>query len=196
MKRLLIVGLGNYTFPNTRHSVGQMFVDYFRTGHPTSQWILDSSVGGWISSYTSSISRQRENVTVEVALFKPREFMNESGRSVGKMVRKLDLRRNGPGWENNVLIVHDEMERELGKVSMKTGGASGGHNGIKSVIGHLGLDSFPRLRIGISRPPLNSPSDVSSYVLAKFSRKELEVLDETVWPKAEAEVEKWISGRV
>jgi len=90
----------------------------------------------------------------------------------------------------HIMVVHDDMERDIGKMSFKSYGSAGGHNGIKSCIKSLGSQHFKRLRIGIGRPPFNSRASdlVADYVLSKFKPSELEVLEEHVFDKASDEI--------
>lgn len=85
-----------------------------------------------------------------------------------------------------IMVVHDDMERDIGKMSFKSYGSAGGHNGIKSCVKFLGSQHFKRLRIGIGRPPFKTraPDHVADYVLSKFKPSELEVLEEHIYPKA------------
>ena len=153
---LLIVGLGNpgSKYKANRHNIGFMAIDRFaeaetiKLGRVQSQAIVGKGFVGKQS----------------VILAKPQTFMNRSGNSVNQLVRfyKLPL--------ESVLVVYDELDLPLGTLRLRQKGGSGGHNGMKSIINHLGND-FPRLRLGIGRPP--GQMDPAAYVLQDFRAKEL-----------------------
>ncbi|AEJ38411.1 peptidyl-tRNA hydrolase [Sulfobacillus acidophilus TPY] len=161
----LIVGLGNPgpDYVNTRHNVGFMVLDAyarhrglrFRLGR---YGYLADSDQGW--------------------LMKPMTFMNLSGDAVGPFVRRYRL------TPDQVLVVHDDLDLPLGRIRIRAHGSSGGHNGIKSIIQALGTDRFPRMRLGISRPPASMP--VIDWVLAPFSADERRVLQDTIARAVEA----------
>lgn len=88
----------------------------------------------------------------------------------------------------NILVIHDDMERDLGKLSFKNEGSANGHNGIKSCVKALGTQHFRRLRVGIGRPEDRSPKIVSSFVLGRFKPLEVIKLEELVYPKAGDEI--------
>ncbi|MFR4416736.1 MAG: aminoacyl-tRNA hydrolase [Akkermansia sp.] len=104
-----------------------------------------------------------------VLLVKPSTFMNESGLCVGPMMRffKLDPR--------SVFVIHDEVDFPLGVIKLREKGSAGGHNGIKSLIAHMGTQEFPRLRFGIGQP--RGKGEMIGHVLGKFRPEERELLD-------------------
>ncbi|KAJ1923684.1 hypothetical protein IWQ60_005710 [Tieghemiomyces parasiticus] len=118
-----------------------------------------------------------EPVRWEITLLKPRVLMNISGVSVAKAVAELGIP------VENVLVIHDDMQRDLGKVALKHGGSANGHNGIKSIIDHLRTNAFRRLRIGIGRPLQDDRSRdlVSDFVLGKFTPAERETLENVTY---------------
>ncbi|KAJ1658049.1 hypothetical protein IWQ61_002636 [Dispira simplex] len=118
-------------------------------------------------------------VTWEINLLKPRLFMNESGRSVTRALREFHVPCE------HLMVVHDDMQRELGKISPKNGGSANGHNGIKSVIDCIQTNDFRRLRIGIGRPSddTRARDKVSDFVLGKFTITELETLTTVMYPQ-------------
>jgi PTH1 family peptidyl-tRNA hydrolase len=118
-----------------------------------------------------------------VILVKPQTFMNESGRSVVPLARFYKVR---PG---RLLVVYDDLDLPLGTVRMRPEGGSGGHKGMHSIIEHWGGQDFPRLRIGIGRPP--GRMDPAAYVLQDFSAEEEPLLEETL-ERAAAAVEAWL----
>lgn len=135
----LIVGLGNpgTEYANTRHNVGAWFVDFVVQQHQLT-FKKESKFHGFLASFS---------VDSEVIwLLKPSTFMNESGLCVGAVSRfyKIPV--------ESILVVHDDLDFEVGVVRLKKGGGHGGHNGLRDVIQHLALSDFYRLRIGIHHP--------------------------------------------
>jgi len=117
---------------------------------------------------------------LDITLLKPKLLMNVCGPSIAKAVNELKIPLS------NVYVIHDDLQRPLGKVSLKNGGSANGHNGIKSVAKHLRTDEFKRLRIGIGRPPKEvddrSFDIVADYVLGKLTDQEMKVLQDSVYP--------------
>ncbi len=152
----LVVGLGNpgSEYERTRHNVGFMVIEELagraKAGPARAKFGAEVLEGGNLGG---------EKVT----FCKPMEFMNVSGGAVG---RAAGFWKVPPA---NVLVLHDELDLPFGKLRLATGGGPGGHNGIKSIISTLGPD-FPRVRIGIGRPP--GSGDAAGYVLSAFSRDE------------------------
>lgn len=153
---MLLVGLGNpgpkYAF--NRHNIGFMAVDAI------------------VHRHSFSDARQRfQGLTCEgvlggekVIALKPMTYMNESGRSVGEAMRFFKIE------PQNVVVIHDELDLPAGKLRIKTGGGAGGHNGIRSIISHIG-ENFRRVRIGIGHP--GSKDRVLNAVLGDFSKTEM-----------------------
>ncbi len=133
----LIVGLGNIgrEYDETRHNAGFMTVDRFAEKHAFefNKQKFDAMIADGI------INGEK------VILAKPTTYMNESGRSVRQIV---DFYKLDP---EDVLIVHDDMDLATGRLRLRQKGSAGGHNGIKSIIAHLGTEKFKRLRIGIDQ---------------------------------------------
>ncbi|CAG8526199.1 13390_t:CDS:2 [Ambispora gerdemannii] len=126
-------------------------------------------------------------IQLDLTLMKPRLLMNISGRSVSKAVKELGFSLS------NVIVIHDDMERELGKMSIKNGGSANGHNGIKSLIDCLRTNQFRRLRIGIGRPSSISRSHnvVSDYVLSHIDSTEMQRYKSDVFPRCQQELFKF-----
>ncbi|KAF9963511.1 peptidyl-tRNA hydrolase protein 1 [Modicella reniformis] len=201
-KHVLVAGLGNHNYPGTRHNVGMMIVDSFARRFNV-DWKLKP---GWQSDFatvTTTVTlpkrrgiypkergppgeefkkgpREMIDLEITLTLLKSRMMMNVSGTSLSRAVKELGI------TVENVLVVHDDLERDIGKISSKSYGSAGGHNGIASCIKYLRSQHFRRLRIGIGRPPFKQRSSdiVSSYVLGKFNPSEIEILEQTVFPKA------------
>lgn len=107
-----------------------------------------------------------EIMGTRVAIFRPLTYMNKSGEAVRPLV---DFFKLSPG---HILVCHDDLDLPLGKIRFQPGGGSGGHRGIESIIAQIGTKDFPRLRLGIGRPP--SGKEVRNYVLETFSAEEFE----------------------
>lgn len=164
LKPWLLVGLGNpgKRYSGTRHNVGFELVDFIAEaeGIPMSSISFKSCFG------RGSIGN------VPVMLAKPQTFMNASGESVGAIVSyyKIPL--------NQILVIFDDMDLPFAKLRLLPKGGHGGHNGMRSIITHLkGSRDFPRLRIGIGRPP--GKMEAANFVLRPFTRDESVELDFT-----------------
>ena len=163
---LLVIGLGNPgpQYEKTRHNIGFMVAD-----------MLAARVGGSFKVHKRSgaeiVTGRLGNRPVVVA--KPRTYMNESGRHVGPLAKFYSV---SPA---DVIVIHDELDIDFGKIRLKLGGGEGGHNGLRSVANALGTKDFQRVRIGIGRPP--GRKDPADFVLENFSaaeRKELPAICE------------------
>lgn len=154
---LLVVGLGNPgpQYATTRHNVGFMVAD-----------LLAARIGAPFKVHKKSGA---EIVTGQlggrsVVLAKPRTYMNESGRQVGPLAKFYSL---PPG---DVIVLHDELDIDFGRIRLKLGGGEGGHNGLRSVANALGTKDFQRVRIGIGRPP--GRKEPAAFVLEPFNANE------------------------
>jgi len=155
----ILVGLGNpgRQYVTTRHNVGFMAVD--RIAYAGSVGFK----GKFQSEFTeTSIGGEK------VFLLKPQTYMNLSGRAVREALNWFKL---GP---QDIVVAYDDMDIPFGKIRLREQGSPGGHNGIKSLISELGTQNFPRLRIGISRPPQGW--DPVDYVLGSFNGDEVKEL--------------------
>lgn len=165
----LVVGLGNpgenYRF--TRHNVGFRVVEALVLKHNVKVKEKDEAIFG---SFTLKGSLPAKDA--EVFLFFPQTFMNESGRAVAPFARY----RNIPS--EKILVVSDDLDLPVGKIRLRPSGGSGGHHGLDSLIAHLGGSGFPRLRIGISKPP--SPAEGAHHVLAGFTPEERPKIDKAI----------------
>src|SRR5437764_6861795 len=150
---LLVVGLGNpgREYERNRHNVGAMVADELARRHG----------GSWRSKFSARIAEIRLEGH-KLALLKPETYMNESGRSVGAAARFFKVE------PDQVLVVHDEGDFDLGRLELKAGGGLAGHNGLRSIAQHLGTQDFLRLRIGVGRPERGDPRTLADYVLADF----------------------------
>lgn len=161
--RFLIAGLGNpgSRYRDNRHNIGFMVVDHLseRTDIEIGRLQKKALVGtGWF-------------VQKRIILVKPQTNMNLSGTSLGPLINyyKIPL--------PNLLVVYDEIDLPFGAIRLRERGGSGGHNGMKSIIAVLG-SGFPRLRLGVGRPP--GKMEPAAYVLQDFQKEELPVVEEII----------------
>jgi PTH1 family peptidyl-tRNA hydrolase len=164
----LIVGLGNpgRQYEDTRHNVGFMVLDR-----------LAAAAGVAFQSspkFQGHLAKLPDDGTV---LLKPQTFMNLSGRSIRQL---LAFHKWLP---ENMLVIYDDAALPLGTLRFREKGSAGGHNGIKSILEHLGTDSFPRLKIGIGS---SQPGNMVGHVLGKFSPDERPLLENTLATALEA----------
>ena len=157
----LIVGLGNIgkEYESTRHNTGFMTIDYFANEYKAT-FKLETKLEGFISSL---------NIDGEkVILLKPTTYMNLSGNSISKVLNyyKID--------KKDMLVIHDDLDLKVGQIRFRNHGSAGGHNGLKSIISHIGED-FNRCKIGIDKN-----NDTIDHVLGKFSKEELALINLSV----------------
>ncbi len=174
----LIVGLGNpgARYAHSRHNIGFLVADRFARAHALdftrkrfNAQIAEGSVGG-----------QR------ILLAKPQTFMNSSGEAVGKLFAFYKIA------PHDLLVVYDDLDLPLGKMRLRSRGSSGGHHGMESIIAHVGMSDFPRLRVGIGRP--NPDADID-HVLGSFDADERVVMDETFARAADA-IDVWLTDGI
>lgn len=176
----VIVGLGNPTdkYNGTRHNVGFDVIDRIADEY-------NISVG----------SRKRRAFTgtgmiagQKVLLAKPQTFMNLSGESVRSLADfyKIDV-------EKELLVIYDDVSLEVGQLRIRKKGSAGGHNGIKSIISHLGTNVFERIKIGVGDKP--AQYDLADYVLGHFSKEDKSRMEEG-YKRAVRAVELLVSGQV
>jgi PTH1 family peptidyl-tRNA hydrolase len=150
---LLVAGLGNpgREYAGHRHNAGFMVLDELARRHG----------GSWRSKFSGELAEVRIG-DARVALLKPMLYMNLSGRSVSAAARffKVPLEQ--------LLVVHDEGDFDLGRLQLRRGGGLAGHNGLRSIAQALGTQDFMRLRIGVGRPGRGDPRDLADYVLSDF----------------------------
>ncbi len=173
----MIVGLGNIgtRYDETRHNTGFMVVD---------QLARDYHLGAFTHLKQEAVAVSGVINGEKVMLVKPTTFMNDSGQAVGPLVDYYDIDLD------DLVIVNDDLDMPVGKVRLKTHGASGGHNGLKSIISVLGTKNFNRVKVGIDHPQHGT---VVSHVLGKFSKEERPKFDQAV-EQAEHALEDWING--
>ena len=167
----LIAGLGNpgIKYTGNRHNIGFMCVDRF--AH-------DNNLSFTRSNSRAKIAEGRI-AGHDIVIAKPQTFMNNSGESVGRLVRKFKVKFD------NLIIVHDDLDLPLGKIRIRLGGSSGGHKGINSIVQHIGNQEFIRVRVGIGRPNgqethENGEDDVINHVLGDFTAEEKTIMQEVI----------------
>jgi len=151
---LLVAGLGNpgREYADTRHNAGWMVVDELARRHDAS----------WRSKFSGQLTDVRLD-GARLGLLKPETYMNESGRSIAAAARFFKTP------VDSVLVVHDDVDLEEGRLQARSGGGLGGHNGLRSIAGALGSQDFLRLRIGVGRPGRGDRRSVADFVLSPFA---------------------------
>jgi PTH1 family peptidyl-tRNA hydrolase len=170
---LILAGLGNpgAKYEKTRHNVGFMAVDAIMR-----RWKFDAEKANFLGLMARGVIQTPEGEVRALAI-KPQTFMNESGRSVGEAMRFFKL------TPADVVVFYDELDLAPGRFRMKTGGGAAGHNGIRSLIQHIGPD-FRRARIGIGHP--GHKDRVLGYVLDNFAKVEQPWVDALCGAAADA----------
>ena len=150
---LLVVGLGNpgREHERDRHNVGWMVADE----------LARRMDGRWRAKFSGQLAEVRLDA-LQLALLKPETFMNDSGRSVAAATRFFKVE------PESLLVVHDDVDLEPGRLQARAGGGLAGHNGLRSLAQTLGTQEFLRLRIGVGRPGRGDPRSVADYVLSPF----------------------------
>jgi PTH1 family peptidyl-tRNA hydrolase len=173
--RALIVGLGNpgREYARHRHNIGFQCVERYASERGLRFGRVES--GALVAA--GLVAGRR------VILAKPQRFMNLSGRPVAALARFHQIALS------DLLVLYDELDLPFGVLRLKPEGGAGGHNGMRSLIQHLGTQDFPRLRIGIGRPP--GRMDPADFVLQRFSREEEAQLDELGARAADA-IDRWL----
>jgi PTH1 family peptidyl-tRNA hydrolase len=178
-KTYLIIGLGNpgKEYAGTRHSIGFEVLNEFA---------LKNSYPGWISKKDLRCDICVQNLGENrVILCKPNTFMNDSGQAAQAVQRFYRV------YNQNTLAVYDELAIPFGQLRTRLGGSAAGHNGVKSLIQHLG-DDFGRLRIGVGSD-IAKKADAADFVLGKFSKKEQGGLPQVI-REANAIITEYIFG--
>jgi peptidyl-tRNA hydrolase, PTH1 family len=160
----IVIGLGNpgSKYDNTRHNVGFDTID-----------LLASKHGIKVSKLKhKALSGDGEIESKKVILVKPQTFMNLSGESVREIIEwyKVPLK--------NTILIYDDVDLSMGKIRIRPKGSSGTHNGMRSILYHVQSEDFPRIRIGIGRPP--EGWDMADFVLSRFSNEERKAVNESI----------------
>ena len=160
----IFVGLGNPTpeYAATKHNVGFMLADLLKDELPADNWH---------EKFNALVSEAFFNGE-KILIVKPQTFMNLSGEAVAPIVNfyKIDVQ--------NLVVAHDDMDLPLGMIRLRPKGSGGGHHGIESIIQHIGTQNFPRIRIGVGRPPQNWT--VNHHVLSPFTQDDAKIISETL----------------
>ncbi len=169
----IIVGLGNpgKQYEATRHNVGFIAIDEIakRLNIKVDRLKFKALIGeGRIGSE-------------KIVLAKPQTFMNLSGQSVVELMNYYKVPRE------NLIVLYDDIDIEVGKLRIRHKGSAGTHNGMKNIIYLLGFDDFPRIRIGVSKP--RPQQDLASFVLSKFDKDEIPKMIESIETAAVATIE-------
>ena len=174
----LIVGLGNYgkQYEKTLHNMGFLTLGTLGSRHGL--------------GFRTAECRARTDVLrvggEKMILALPQTYMNLSGESVSELVRKYKI---DPG---NLLVVYDDLDLAKGVLRYRASGSSGTHNGMRNIVARLGTQDFPRLRIGIGRPP-HPDFDVADYVLSEVRREDYETMGKAIDRAADA-CEDFLAG--
>jgi PTH1 family peptidyl-tRNA hydrolase len=178
-RRRIIAGLGNpgRQYERTRHNIGFMAVDALARKHGLT---FDKMM-------SKGMVALGEIARVKVALVKPQTFMNVSGQCVGPVLKFYK------STAEDLLVLYDELDLPSGQLRMRKGGSAGGHNGMKSIIQTIGTQEFPRLRLGIGRPP--GRMDPAAYVLQNFDAGEQADVSELI-DRSVAAVELWLTSGI
>ena len=171
----LIVGLGNpgKEYEKTRHNTGFMILDQFA-----------KDMGMKFSTKMNGMYAKGKIDGESFILLKPLSYMNLSGIVVKQYVDYYKVK------PSDILVIHDDLDLELGKVRIRSKGSSGGHNGIKNIIVHLNSEEFKRIRVGIGKDENISTID---YVLGKFNDEALKVLEEN-YDRVFGAIDDFING--
>ena len=150
---LLVTGLGNpgREYAATRHNIGWMVVEELARRHESS----------WRSKFSGQLAEGRAD-SARFALLKPETYMNDSGRSIAAAARFFKAPIGA------VLVVHDDVDLDEGRLQVRGGGGLAGHNGLRSIAQELGSQDFFRLRIGVGRPGRGDRRSVADFVLSSF----------------------------
>lgn len=167
----LVVGLGNpgEQYAYTRHNAGFLTIDELAERKQIPVQRLKHR----------ALTNTVELAGVKVLLMKPVTYMNLSGEAVGEAARFYKIP------PERVLVISDDVSLPLGKLRIRKSGSAGGHNGLKSIIQHLGTEAFPRLKIGVGGKP-HPDYDMADWVLSRFTGEDKQVMDETVRRAADA----------
>ena len=166
----LLVGLGNpgLEYARTRHNVGYRVVE---------EVARELGASFTLRRFGAEVAETRSS-THRLWIVKPLTYMNHSGESVGPALRFWKLE------PKDLVVVHDDLELDPFRVQVKMGGGHGGHNGLKSLLAHLGTSEYPRVRVGVGRPP--PAVDPADYVLGRFANSEEKELEDCVLQAAAA----------
>lgn len=173
----LIIGLGNpgKIYQETRHNVGFLVIEEIGKEFDGQNFRFDKK-------FKSKISKLKFNGQ-KIILAKPQTFMNDSGRAVKALINYYNILP-----VTNLWLIYDDIDLPFGKLRIRKSGSSAGHKGVESIIYSIGTKNFIRFRIGI-RPKDKKTFNTEKYVLQNFTKKEKEILEKEVLPKAKEAIE-------
>ena len=166
----IFIGLGNPgdRYQNTRHNLGYLSLDCFMERHQLEGLRDDKKSDGLLL--------KSELFDQEFLLFKSSRYMNESGLSINRLRKYRNISMQ------DICIIHDDLDLNIGEVRIKYSGGHGGHNGLRNIIQACGTNDFIRIRMGIGHP---EKDEVIDYVLSKPKKAEKEVLDQSTYEAAD-----------
>lgn len=160
---LVLVGLGN---PETKYSMNRHNVGFMTIDNIANKF----SFSPFKKKFQADIIASKINDT-PILLVKPQTFMNLSGQSISNLKKFYKLQNK------NIIVIHDDLDLNIGNIRTKLGGSSGGHNGLKSIDSHIGQD-YKRLRVGIGHP--GDKNLVNNYVLGNFNKEEFIIINNLI----------------
>lgn len=175
----IVAGLGNPgpEYEKTRHNIGFLTVN-----------ALAADLGVRIDRLKFKALTANTVIAGEKCLLmKPQTFMNNSGEAIGEAARFFKVP------PENVIIISDDISLEPGKIRIRRKGSAGGHNGLKSIIAHLGSDNFPRVKVGVGERK-NPESDLADFVLGTFSKEDIPAMNDAILSAVDA-VELIVAGK-
>ncbi|AXI00727.1 aminoacyl-tRNA hydrolase [Sporosarcina sp. PTS2304] len=173
----LLIGLGNpgKAYEKTRHNIGFQVIDEL-----AKRWQAPAFQKKFNGEYTTV-----HTAGSKVILVKPMTYMNLSGECIRPLADYYEID------DDELVVLYDDLDLPAGKIRLRQKGSAGGHNGMKSLIAHLGTSEFNRIRMGIDRP--TGGMKVADYVLSPFSKEEQSLIEEAVQKSADA-CEEWIKN--
>ena len=170
----LIAGLGNpgKKYEDTRHNMGFMTADVL-----AERWTVNFADHKGLAMLGKSVMNL-DGRTVKFFLAKPLTYMNDSGNAVASISAYYQIE------PDHIVVIHDDMDLEFGRIKVKAGGSAGGHNGIKNIIAHLGTQEFPRIKVGVGDKP--KKMDLADYVLSRFSKEDRAAMEDAFKEAAKA----------
>lgn len=178
---ILVVGLGNpgFEYEDTRHNVGFMVVDEVSARH---RWM-------WHRADDSYLIARSHALDPEVMLVKPLTFMNNSGEATRRALEQYSIPLS------HLLVVVDDFWLTLGTIRVRARGSDGGHNGLRSIIEHLGTEEFARIRCGIRKEQMPPKEEMAEFVLSPFDPEERATVETMIRTAADA-VEEFVRSGI
>lgn len=177
----LVVGLGNpgTKYERTRHNAGFLVLDEIANKYKNEGFVEKGNY------YSANINIRRN----KLELIKPVTYMNLSGEAVKKVIGKLAAQYEDFSPSKHLIVIHDDVDLEPGRIKVKDKGGDGGHNGIKSIVEHLGTSNFVRVRVGVGRPEYGT----ADYVLSDYTKEEFDVFTEDTAPRIIRFISEYLS---